>query len=48
MYLKPYDKREVDPYAGPVFLMNGTEFEACWFRIVSRHTSDNDAEEISP
>ena len=44
IYPLPYDKRTVDPYTRTrVILMNGTEFEACWFsHQFSRHTADND------
>ena len=42
--LKPYDKNEVDAYTKVrIILMNGTEFEANWFKHqFSRHCTDND------
>ena len=41
---KPYDKNEVDPYTKVrIILMNGTEFEANWFKHqLARHCTDND------
>jgi len=44
LYPAPYDKHSVDPYTRTrVILMNGTEFEACWFsHQFSRHCADND------
>ena len=33
MYPKPYCKEEIDPYTRVrIILMNGTEFEAVWFK----------------
>ncbi len=42
--LKPYDKYELEPYCKTrIILMNGTEFESCWFyHQFARHTSNND------
>ena len=42
--LKSYDKYEVDPYSKTrIILMNGTEFESCWFyHQFARHCSNND------
>lgn len=42
--VKSYDKYEVDPYTKTrVILMNGTEFESCWFyHQFARHCSNND------
>ena len=42
--IKPYDKNEVDPYTKVrIILMNGTEFEANWFKHqLARHCTDND------
>lgn len=44
LYPRPYDKATADPYTRTrVILMNGTEFEACWFsHQFSRHCADND------
>ena len=44
LYPKPYDKNEVDPYTkARIILMNGTEFEANWFKHqFARHCVDND------
>ncbi len=41
---KPYDKNEVSPYTKVrIILMNGTEFEANWFKHqFARHCTDND------
>ncbi len=41
---KPYDKNEVSPYTKVrIILMNGTEFEANWFKHqLARHCADND------
>ncbi len=41
---KAYDKREVSPYTKVrIILMNGTEFEANWFKHqLARHCTDND------
>ncbi|MDO4739222.1 MAG: hypothetical protein Q4A66_00995 [Eubacteriales bacterium] len=44
MWVRPYDKRSVDPYTRTrVILMNGTEFENVWFsHQFSRNVQDND------
>ncbi len=41
---KPYDKNQVSPYTKVrIILMNGTEFEANWFKHqLARHCADND------
>ncbi len=42
--LKPYDKYELDPYSKTrIILLNGTEFESCWFyHQFARHVSNNE------
>lgn len=44
LYQKAYDKNAVDPYTKVrIILMNGTEFEANWFkRQFARHCTNND------
>lgn len=44
MTLKPYNKNTASPYTKTrVILMNGTEFEQCWFlHNFSRHEKNND------
>lgn len=44
LYQKAYDKNEVDPYTKVrIILMNGTEFEANWFKHqFARHCVNND------
>ena len=44
LYVKAYDKREVDPYTrARVILMNGTEYEAVWFtQQFQRRVQDNE------
>ena len=44
LYARPYDKREADPYTKVrIILLNGTEFEAQWFKHnFARHCTDND------
>ena len=44
MYPKPYDKDKASPWTKVrVILMNGTEFESCWFlHQFARHCNDND------
>ncbi len=44
LYQKAYDKNTVDPYTKVrIILMNGTEFEANWFKHqFARHCVDND------
>jgi len=44
LFPKSYDKNEVSPYTKTrVILMNGTEFEACWFgHQFHRHCTNND------
>ena len=44
LWVKPYDKQEVDPYTRTrVILMTGTEFENVWFsHQFSRCCGDND------
>lgn len=43
LYSKSYNKHEVDPYTKiRIILMNGTEFEACWYtHAFSRHCNNN-------
>ncbi len=44
VFSKPYDKNQVSPYTKVrIILMNGTEFEANWFKHqLARHCTDND------